>query len=165
MTTFSPYTVGSVAIRRSSCLPPTRIDMRPSCGIRFSAMFMSAMTFSRLMRPPWMFFGECMTSCRTPSTRKRTRTSFSIGSMWTSDARSPTACVMIAWTSLTIGASSTAASRLSSSPSSCDEASLTRASTCPSMCENFWIAASTSPAVATTGCTSRFVIARMSSSA
>ena len=64
------------------------------------------MTFSRLISPPWMFFGECMTSCSTPSTRNRTRTSRSVGSMCTSEARSPTAWVMIAWTSLTIGASS-----------------------------------------------------------
>ena len=68
------------------------------------------MTLMRLMKPFWMFFGECITSWSTPSTRNRTRTSFSLGSMWTSDARSPTACVMIACTSLTIGASSRASS-------------------------------------------------------
>ena len=139
--------------------------MRPSCGTRFSAMFMSAMTLRRLISPPWMFFGECMTSCSTPSTRNRTRTSLSVGSMCTSEARSPTAWVMIAWTSLTIGASSTAASSCSSSVSSCSEACDARASTCPSMPANFWIACSTSAAVATTGWTSRFVIVRMSSSA
>ena len=80
------------------------------------------MTLSRLISPPWMFFGECMTSWSTPSTRNRTRTSRSVGSIWTSDARSPTAWVMIAWTSLTIGASSSADSSCSSSVSSCSDA-------------------------------------------
>ena len=37
-------------------------------------------------------------SCSTPSTRKRMRTYFSAGSMCTSEARSPTAWVMIALT-------------------------------------------------------------------
>ena len=112
-----------------------------------------------------MFFGECMTSWSTPSTRNRTRTSRSVGSMWTSEARSPTACVMIAWTSLTMGASSRAASICSSSVCSCSDACDASASTWPSMPANFWIACSTSAAVATTGCTSRLVIVRMSSSA
>ena len=166
MTTFSPWTVGSVATRRSSCLPPTFIEMRPSCGMRFSAMFRSAMTFRRLIRPPWMFFGAAgIGSCSTPSTRNRMRTFFSCGSRWTSEARSPTAWVMIALTSLTIGASSSAASRSASSPSVCSAAMLAMASTWESMPAYFWIARSTSFAVATTGCTSRPVIVRMSSSA
>ena len=53
------------------------------------------MTLRRLISPFWMLFGECMTSWSTPSTRNRTRTSFSVGSMCTSDARSATAWVMI----------------------------------------------------------------------
>ncbi len=81
ITTFSPQTVGSVATRRSSALPPTFMLNRPSCGTRFSAMLRSAMTLMRLMKPFWMFFGECITSWSTPSTRNRTRTSFSLGSM------------------------------------------------------------------------------------
>ncbi len=104
--------------------------MRPSCGTRFSAMFSSAMTFSREIRPPWMFLGAGgIGSCNTPSTRKRMRTFFSAGSMCTSDARSPTAWVMIAFTSLTIGASSRAASICSSSDSSASAATLASAST------------------------------------
>ena len=58
MTIFSPYTVGRVATRRSRALPPTFMPIRPSCGTRFSAMFRSAMTLRRLIRPPWMFLGR-----------------------------------------------------------------------------------------------------------
>ena len=114
-----------------------------------------------------MFFGAGgIGSCSTPSTRNRMRTFRSAGSRCTSEARSPTACVMIAFTSFTIGASSSAASRssvLSESPASARMSAI--ASTCESRPANFWIACSTSFAVATTGWTSRPVIVRMSSSA
>ena len=59
ITIFSPYTVGSVASRRSRALaadPHARCG-RPA-GSRFSAMFRSAMTFRRLISPPWMLLGE-----------------------------------------------------------------------------------------------------------
>ena len=106
MTTFSPNTVGSVATRRSTGLPPTVSDMRPSWGSRRSAMLMSAITLSRLITPAWIDFGECMTSWSTPSMRNRMRRSFSAGSTWMSDARSFTAWVISRLTNLTIGASS-----------------------------------------------------------
>ncbi len=125
------------------------------------------MTFRRLISPFWMFLGECMTSWSTPSTRNRMRTSRSIGSMCTSEARSATAWVMIAFTSLTIGASSRAASISASlsSPSMALAASLDRASIWSPMPLYLEMACSTSLAVATTGWTSRLVMARMSSSA
>ena len=113
MTIFSPYTVGRVASRRSIVLPATVRLTRPSWGIRRSAMLMSPMTFSRLISPAWMFFGDRMTSCSTPSTRYRIRTSRSVGSMWMSEARSARAWVMRRLTILTIGPSSTAAAALS----------------------------------------------------
>ncbi len=69
MTTFSPHTVGSVATRRSILLPWAFTDSRPSCGMRRSAMLMSAMIFRRLMTPDWIARGERMTSCSTPSMR------------------------------------------------------------------------------------------------
>ena len=69
MTIFSPHTVGRVATRRSTFLPWALTESRPSCGIRRSAMLMSAMIFSRLMTPDWIAFGERMTSCSTPSMR------------------------------------------------------------------------------------------------
>ena len=103
MTTFSPYTVGRVATRRSTSLPPIT-PTRPSWGMRRSAMLMSAMIFSREMIPDWMFFGDRITSWSTPSMRYRTRRSRSVGSMWMSDARSCTAWVMSRLTSLTMGA-------------------------------------------------------------
>ena len=107
MTTFSPYTVGSVATRRSMLRPLTFIVMRPSCGMRRSAMLMSAMTFRRVITPAWMLRGERITSCSTPSMRNRMRRSVSVGSTWMSDARSLTAWFTSRLTNLTIGASST----------------------------------------------------------
>ena len=103
MTTFSPHTVGRVATRRSIFLPLALTDSRPSCGMRRSAMLMSAMIFSRLMTPDWMRLGERMTSCSTPSMRYRTRRSCSVGSMWMSEARSWIAWVISRLTNLTIG--------------------------------------------------------------
>ena len=69
MTIFSPHTVGRVATRRSILRPSWLTDMRPSCGLRRSAMSMSAMIFSREITPFWMFFGARCISCSTPSMR------------------------------------------------------------------------------------------------
>ncbi len=69
MTTFSPLTVGRVATRRSTGRPSIVVLIRPSWGIRRSAMLMSAMTLSRLIMPFWMFRGERITSWSTPSIR------------------------------------------------------------------------------------------------
>jgi hypothetical protein len=69
MTIFSPYTVGSVATRRSTGLPFRTTPTRPSCGMRRSAMLMSAMIFSREMIPDWMLLCGRMTSWSTPSMR------------------------------------------------------------------------------------------------
>ena len=46
-TTDSPNCVGRVEIRRSICLPPRLMVMRPSCGMRRSEMFRFAMTLRR----------------------------------------------------------------------------------------------------------------------
>jgi hypothetical protein len=69
MTTFSPNTVGRVATRRSICLPLWMTDIRPSCGLRRSAMSMSDMILSLEITPFWMFFGARCISCSTPSMR------------------------------------------------------------------------------------------------
>ena len=106
MTTFSPHTVGRVATRRSIMRPPWLTDSRPSCGLRRSAMSMSAMIFRREMTPFWMFFGARCISCITPSMRYRTPRSNSPGSMWMSLARSWMAWLMSRLTNRTIGASS-----------------------------------------------------------
>ena len=123
------------------------------------------MIFSREIRPDWMFFGERMTSCSTPSIRYRTRTSRSAGSMWMSDARSCTAWVMSRLTSLTIGASSTTSftEARSCSSSHSRAASAEMFSTSPSM--RWWrsMASRIDARVATTVLTSAWVTVRMSS--
>ena len=69
MTTFSPWMVGRVAIRRSMPLAPTLSEIRPSWGIRCSATFMSAMTFKRVVTAAAMARGAVETSWSTPSIR------------------------------------------------------------------------------------------------
>ena len=107
MTIFSPHTVGSVARRRSTCLPAAVTVSRPSWGSRRSEMSTSAMIFRRLVTPELTDRGARMISCSTPSMRNRTRRSRSPGSRWMSDARSCTAWVMSRLTKRTMGASST----------------------------------------------------------
>ena len=46
-TTDSPNCVGSVLTRKSTCRPAMCVWMRPSCGMRRSAMFRLDMTFTR----------------------------------------------------------------------------------------------------------------------
>jgi hypothetical protein len=47
-TTPSPKSMGMTETRRSYSRPWWRIEIRPSCGLRFSAMLRFAMIFSRL---------------------------------------------------------------------------------------------------------------------
>ena len=74
-------------MRRSLTLTATR----PSCGTRFSAMSSSLMILIREITPATIRRGTRAASLSTPSTRKRTRMSFSSISKWTSDAPSVTA--------------------------------------------------------------------------
>ena len=71
--------------RKSSCFfrPPMFIFsmMRPSCGKRFSLMSNFDMIFTREMIASLSFSGGAMMDWSTPSIRKRTRNSFSYGSM------------------------------------------------------------------------------------
>ena len=53
--------------------------MRPSCGLRRSAMSSFASTLRRVVTPAAIFFGTRCTSRRTPSTRKRTTSASSCG--------------------------------------------------------------------------------------
>ena len=62
---------------------------------------------------------DCSTSRSTPSTRKRTTSRFSNGSMWMSEAFSRTAWVSTALIRRMIGASSLLSSRSACSGSSC----------------------------------------------
>ena len=120
MTTFSPSTVGSVATRMSSMRPAAAAlsEMRPSCGLRRSAMSSFASTFRRVVTPGAIRFGIRCTSWSTPSTRKRTTSASSCGSKWTSEAPSSAAWKMIELTSRTSGASETPSSASRSSASS-----------------------------------------------
>jgi hypothetical protein len=93
--------------------------MRPSCGRRFSAMSSFDMTLMRDTTSAATARRDCSTSRSTPSTRNRTTSRFSNGSMWMSDALSLTACVRIALISLMIGAWSSLSSRSDGSGRSC----------------------------------------------
>ncbi len=120
MTTFSPSTVGSVATLMSSVRPTADAEsvIRPSCGLRRSAMSSFASTFRRVVTPAAIFFGIRCTSRRTPSTRKRTASASSCGSKWTSEAFSSAAWKMSALTRRTSGPSEIPSSASRSSPSS-----------------------------------------------
>ena len=85
-----------IAMRRSSGLPWKRIDTRPSCGARRSAMSRLPMIFSRLMTPSCICFGISATGRVTPSIRARTIMSSSCGSKWMSEAPSSIACASVA---------------------------------------------------------------------
>ena len=62
MTTFSPSTVGSVATRMSSVRPTADAEsvIRPSCGLRRSAMSSFASTLRRVVTPAAIFFGTAL---------------------------------------------------------------------------------------------------------
>ena len=79
--------------------------MRPSCGLRFSAMSMRDMILMREMIGPWSFLGAFSFSIAMPSIRYRMRTRFSKGSTWMSLARSLMALEMSCVTYLMTGAS------------------------------------------------------------
>ena len=118
MTIDSPWFVGTELTRRSRSLPPTDIWMRPSCGMRFSDIFIFDMILTREMIACWSRFGGESILRRAPSIRYLTRNSFSIGSRWISDAFILMAVVMIIVASLITGASSPVASSPASPSSS-----------------------------------------------
>ena len=95
-------------------------EMRPSCGLRRSAMSSFASTFRRVVTPAVSRFGIRWISWSTPSMRKRTTSASSCGSKWMSLAPSSAAWKMIELTSRTSGASEmpSSTSRSSSSSSS-----------------------------------------------
>ncbi len=154
MTTFSPSTVGSVATRTSSMRPAAAAlsEMRPSCGLRRSAMSSFASTFRRVVTPADIRFGMRCTSASTPSMRKRTTSASSCGSKWMSEAPSSAAWKMTELTSRTSGASEIPSSASRSSPSSSASCSATSSSSTASRA-----------AVAPEARATRFSSARMSS--
>ena len=110
MTTFSPNCVGTDETRRSRSRERSstrsRILMRPSWGSRFSEMSSFAMILRREMSGSRVRIGSAMMLCRMPSTRNRTRNSFSYGSTWMSDAPAFSASMRIRLDTLMIGADS-----------------------------------------------------------
>ena len=72
----------------SSTTPAALKLMRPSCGRRFSEMFMRAMIFRREMMASWKRskFSGSGTGTSKPSTRYRMRSAPSCGSKWMSVA-------------------------------------------------------------------------------
>ena len=112
MTSDSPSTVGSVATRTSSMRPAAAAfsEMRPSCGLRRSAMSSFASTFRRVVTPGMSRFGMRCISCSTPSMRNRTTSASSCGSKWMSEAPSSAAWKRIELTSRTSGTSETPSS-------------------------------------------------------
>ena len=90
------------------------------------------MIFTREMTAADRRRGGDSTSCRTPSMRKRTMSRFSKGSMWMSEARLSSACVMSRFTRRTTGASEARSFRCSTSPKSCSSSRVEMLSTiCP----------------------------------
>ena len=69
MTTLSPNIVGSTLTRRSIGWLLTFSSMRPSCGMRRSAMSRLAMTLMRELMAGAMWLGGGIISYSTPSMR------------------------------------------------------------------------------------------------
>ena len=92
-------------------------EIRPSCGLRRSAMSSFASTFKRVVTPAVKRFGMLCATRSTPSIRNRTTSALSCGSKWMSLARSSAAWKTIEFTSRTSGPSEipSSASRSSSS--------------------------------------------------
>ena len=104
-TIFSPKIVRSVEARKSTSSPfSSSTRMRPSCGRRFSAMSIPAITFIRAASPSVTHFGRSMTSLSRPSRRCRTVTPWAPGSMWMSLAPLLSALRITRFTRSTIGA-------------------------------------------------------------
>ena len=77
ITAFSPRTVGIVESRMSI---PSLYTIRPSCGLRASAISKAAITFRRLIKAFPFSFRIAPTDCKTPSRRQRMRNVSSRGS-------------------------------------------------------------------------------------
>ena len=95
-----------------------RREIRPSCGIRFSAISSLAITLIRETNKEASFRLGFNISRKIPSTRKRICKLFSKVSIWISEALSLMASLSMALISLIIGASSSFSSKSSLSVNS-----------------------------------------------
>ena len=92
---FSPWRVGMAARRRSTASPLlVSNEVRPSWGMRRSAMSMLPMILMRLMMPAWTSTGNSRSLWSTPSIRQRTCSASAWGSTWMSEAFMLTASEM-----------------------------------------------------------------------
>jgi len=129
MTIVSPWLPGSTEVRTSISRPwLVRKAMRPSWGLRFSAMSRPAMILRRDVRGPSSARSSDATSRSTPSMRRRTRTRFAKGSTCTSEARCTRASSSVRATSRMMGASSSSALEPGSEPPAAPARSLPPAS-------------------------------------
>ena len=104
ITTFSPYTVGSIEIRRSRYKSSTLISILPSWGILFSAIFNSDIILILVTKAECMSIDGAIISIRWPSILYLTLTIVSYGSMWISLAPYLRACLNFVSTKRTTGA-------------------------------------------------------------
>ena len=103
ITTFSPLIVGIIETRMSTVRVPALTPIRPSWGLRRSAMSIFARIFRRDTVAACSSAGTKILLCRIPSIRYRTRVYFVFGSMWMSLALYRTASEMIAFVIRMIG--------------------------------------------------------------
>ncbi|BCQ63089.1 hypothetical protein PBOI14_48390 [Pseudomonas sp. Boi14] len=111
ITTRSPWLEGRVETRTSTSCPAMRKAMRPSWGMRFSAMSSLAMTLIRDTSRVASSRRGRSTSRSRPSTRRRTERCSSNASRCTSEALLLTASLRIALIRRMIGASSSCSIR------------------------------------------------------
>ncbi len=71
-TSRSPWVIGIVETRISILWSPILTSKRPSCGSRFSAIFIFAITLILEIKEDCIHFGGDKRSYKTPSTRLRT---------------------------------------------------------------------------------------------
>ena len=135
-TAFSPKCVGKVETRKSTPRFSSVTRMRPSWGTRRSAMSSLARIFSRETNGPCSHLGTCINSRSRPSTRVRTCTPCSRGSMWMSLAPILIPSWMMRLTILTTGGS---CAWLRASPSGTSSSSPSRLTICNSSFSlTFW---------------------------
>ncbi len=103
ITTFSPLIVGIIETRMSTVRVPALTPIRPSCGLRRSAMSIFARIFRRDTVAACSSAGTKILLCRIPSIRYRTRVYFVFGSMWMSLALYRIASEMMAFVIRMIG--------------------------------------------------------------
>ena len=105
ITIFSPLKTGSTETLTEYLYSSVSILNRPSCGSRCSSSFKLLNTFILATIPSALETGNVIISCKIPSMRNLAITSFSMGSMWTSEASCKMACFINVSTIFTMGSS------------------------------------------------------------